>query len=134
MNSDSQARPRQLVAEAARSPLLLAGLISFAISVLMLAVPMFSLQVYDRVLGSGSQDTLIALTLITGVALAALGLLETVRTSVLARLSTRLGARLSPTLLAAGAQAGDPGQGLRDLTQLRQTLSGPALTAIVDAP
>ena len=134
MNSDSQARPRQLVAEAARSPLMLAGLISFAMSVLMLAVPMFSLQVYDRVLGSGSQDTLIALTLITGVALAALGLLETVRTSVLARLSTRLGARLSPTLLAAGAQAGDPGQGLRDLTQLRQTLSGPALTAIFDAP
>jgi len=123
-----------LVAGAARSPLVLAGLISFAISVLMLAVPMFSLQVYDRVLGSGSQDTLIALTLITGFALAALGLLETVRTSVLARLSTRLGARLSPMLLAAGAQAGDPGQGLRDLTQLRQTLSGPALTAIFDAP
>ena len=134
MNSDLQAKPRQLVAGAARSPLLLAGLISFAISVLMLAVPMFSLQVYDRVLGSGSQDTLIALTLITGCALVALGLLETVRTSVLARLSTRLGARLSPMLLAAGAQAGDPGQGLRDLTQLRQTLSGPALTAIFDAP
>ena len=134
MNSDLQAKPRQLVAGAARSPLILAGLISFAISILMLAVPMFSLQVYDRVLGSGSQDTLIALTLITGCALAALGLLETVRTSVLARLSPRLGARLSPMLLAAGAQAGDPGQGLRDLTQLRQTLSGPALTAIFDAP
>ena len=123
-----------MVAGAARSPLALAGLISFAISILMLAVPMFSLQVYDRVLGSGSQDTLLALVLITAFALAALGLLETVRTSVLARLSTRLGARLSPTLLAAGAQAGDPGQGLRDLTQLRQTLSGPALTAIFDAP
>ena len=72
--------------------------------------------------------------LITGLALMALGLLETVRTAVLARLSTRLGARLSPPLLAAGAQAGDPGQGLRDLTQLRQTMSGPALTAIFDAP
>ncbi|MGE3291358.1 MAG: type I secretion system permease/ATPase [Geminicoccaceae bacterium] len=134
MNNDLQAKPRQLVAGAARSPLVLAGLISFAISILMLAVPMFSLQVYDRVLGSGSNDTLIALTLITGVALTALGLLETVRTTVLARLSTRLGARLSPMLLAAGAEAGDPGQGLRDLTQLRQTLSGPALTAIFDAP
>ena len=100
----------------------------------MLSVPMFSLQVYDRVLGSGSQDTLLALVLIVAFALTALGLLETVRTSVLARLSTRLGSRLSPMLLAAGAQAGDPGQGLRDLTQLRQTLSGPALTAIFDAP
>lgn len=123
-----------MVAEAARSPLAIAGVISFAISVLMLAVPIFSLQVFDRVLGSGSRDTLIALVLITGFALVALGLLETVRTAVLARLSTRLGARLSPSLLAAGAQAGDPGQGLRDLTQLRQTLAGPALTAIFDAP
>jgi ATP-binding cassette subfamily C protein/ATP-binding cassette subfamily C exporter for protease/lipase/ATP-binding cassette subfamily C protein EexD len=123
-----------MVAEAARSPLAIAAVVSFAISVLMLAVPIFSLQVFDRVLGSGSRDTLVALVLITGLALTALGLLETVRTSVLARLSTRLGARLSPQLLAAGAQAGDPGQGLRDLTQLRQTLSGPALTAIFDAP
>ena len=127
-------QPRRMVAQAARSPLAIAGLISFAISVLMLAVPIFSLQVFDRVLGSGSRDTLIALVLITGLALTALGLLETVRTSVLARLSTRLGARLSPPLLAAGAQAGDPGQGLRDLTQLRQTLAGPTLTAIFDAP
>ena len=89
--------PRRMVAQAARSPLAIAGLISFAISVLMLAVPIFSLQVFDRVLGSGSRDTLIALVLITGLALMALGLLETVRTAVLARLSTRLGARLSPT-------------------------------------
>jgi PrtD family type I secretion system ABC transporter len=108
--------------------------VSFGISLLMLAVPIFSLQIYDRVLGSGSLDTLFALVLITSGALVALGLLETVRSSVLARLSTRLGARLSPTLLEAGAHAGDPGQGLRDLTQLRQTLSGPALTAIFDAP
>ena len=134
LNGSEQPSPRRLVASAARSPLALAGLISFAISILMLAVPMFSLQVYDRVLGSGSQDTLLALVLIVAFALTALGLLETVRTSVLARLSTRLGSRLSPMLLAAGAQAGDPGQGLRDLTQLRQTLSGPALTAIFDAP
>ena len=35
--------PGQQVATAARSPLALAGLISFAISILMLAVPMFSL-------------------------------------------------------------------------------------------
>ena len=62
---------------------------SFAISVLMLAVPIFSLQVYDRVLGSGSRDTLLALVLITSAALAALGMLETVRTWVLAENSAR---------------------------------------------
>jgi PrtD family type I secretion system ABC transporter len=119
---------------AARSPLLLAGAVSFGITLQMLAVPLFYLQVYDRVLGGGSRETLLALVLITGLALVALGLLETVRTSVLARLSTRLGSRLSGPLLAAGAHSGDPGQGLRDLTQLRQTLAGPALTALFDAP
>ena len=76
MNGSERPSPRRLVAGAARSPLALAGLISFAISILMLAVPMFSLQVYDRVLGSGSQDTLLALVLIVAFALAALGLLE----------------------------------------------------------
>lgn len=119
---------------AARAPLLLAAFLSSAIGVLMLAVPVFSLQVFDRVLGSGSRETLLALALVTAFALAVLGLLESVRGTVLARLSTRLGARLSGPLLAAGARTGDPGQGLRDLNQLRQTLAGPALPALFDAP
>ena len=101
---------------------------------LMLAVPVFSLQVFDRVLGSGSRETLLVLLAIACLALLALGLLDMVRTAVLARLSTRLGVRLSGSLLATGAQAGDPGQGLRDLTQVRQALAGPALIAIFDAP
>lgn len=126
--------PGQLVGPTARSPLALAAGISMGIGILMLAVPLFSLQVYDRVLGSGSRETLLALVLITAMALVALGLLEALRAAVLARLSTRLGARLSGPLLAAGAVAGDPGQGLRDLTLLRQALSGPALAAIFDAP
>lgn len=126
--------PRHLVGPAVRSPLALAAGISMGIGVLMLSVPLFSLQVYDRVLGSGSRETLLALVLIAAAALIALGVLEALRAAVLARLSTRLGARLSGPLLAAGAVAGDPGQGLRDLTLLRQALSGPALTAIFDAP
>lgn len=134
MAAHSSNRPRAAFHAAARAPVALAAVVSSGIGVLMLAVPIFSLQVYDRVLGSGSRETLLALTLVTAGALLTLGLLEAVRGSVLARLSTRLGSRLSGPLLAAGAQAGDPGQGLRDLTQLRQTLSGPALTALFDAP
>lgn len=126
--------PNRAFRSAASAPLALSGVVSLAIGLLMLAVPLFSLQVYDRVLGSGSRETLLALTLITAGALVTLGLLETIRSSVLARLSTRLGSRLAGPLLSAGAAAGDPGQGLRDLTQLRQTLSGPALTALFDAP
>src|SRR4051794_589491 len=93
--------PAQAFLAAARSPLGLAAAVSFAISVLMLAVPLFSLQIYDRVLGSGSRETLLALCLITALALLALGMLDMVRTMVLARMSTRLGSRLSVRLLAA---------------------------------
>jgi PrtD family type I secretion system ABC transporter len=134
MAAERPLSPAQAFLAAARSPLGLAAAVSFAISVLMLAVPLFSLQIYDRVLGSGSRETLLALCLITALALLALGLLDMVRTMVLARMSTRLGSRLSGRLLAAGALVGDPGQGLRDLTQLRQTLSGPALSALFDTP
>ena len=126
--------PRQMIGRAAWSPLALAGGVSMAISVLMLSVPMFSLQVYDRVLGSGSRETLLALLLITGAGAGGTGLAGDHPRQRLARLSTRLGARLSTPLLAAGARSGDPGQGLRDLTQLRQMLAGPALTAMFDAP
>ena len=100
MRAEPASTPGRMVLDAARSPLGVAAIISFAISVLMLSVPMFSLQVYDRVLGSGSVDTLLALVLITGFALTTLGMLESVRTAVLARLSTRLGARLSTRMLA----------------------------------
>ncbi len=131
---DSPGSPRQVVIQAARSPLALAAAISIGIGLLMLAVPLFSLQVYDRVLSSGSRETLAALAAMTLLALLVLGLLEVLRASILARLSTRLGTRLAASLLAAGAVAGDPGQGLRDLTRLRGVLSGPALTAMFDAP
>ncbi|MFO1072645.1 MAG: type I secretion system permease/ATPase [Geminicoccaceae bacterium] len=134
MAAEPAKTPGRIVLEATRSPLLLAGLVSGAIGLLMLSVPMFSLQIYDRVLGSGSRETLLALSLVAGTALSVLGVLESIRGAVLARMSTRLGSRLAGPLLAAGAQAGDPGQGLRDLSQLRQTLSGPALMALFDAP
>lgn len=134
MSAERPYSPGQAFLAAAWSPLVLAGCISFATSMLMLAVPLFSLQLYDRVLGSGSRETLLVLVLMAAFALLSLGMLDAVRTAVLSRMSTRLGSRLSGPLLAAGALTGDPGQGLRDLTQLRQTLSGPALSALFDAP
>ena len=58
---------------------------SFALNLLMLAVPLYSMQIYDRVLGSGRVETLLLLSLIAGVSLLALGAFEMVRTSLLAR-------------------------------------------------
>jgi PrtD family type I secretion system ABC transporter len=113
---------------------------SFAINLLMLASPLYMLQVYDRVLTSQSMDTLLWLTVIIGVALLTMGVLEAVRTSLMVRLSSWLEVKLSGTLLGAsvfghlryGAQADV--QGLRDLATFRTFFTGPGVFPIMDFP
>src|SRR5262245_32968885 len=60
---------------------------SCVINILVLAVPLYMLQVYDRVLSSRSEETLILLTLIAVVALAAYGALDALRLRLLTRVS-----------------------------------------------
>ncbi len=108
---------------------------SFALNVLILAVPLYSQQLFGRVLGSGSVETLILLSLITGVALVTLGLFEMVRTSLLARAASGFEQTLARPLVEATARhGGQAGSGLRELGQLRSALTGPAATALFDAP
>ncbi|HYG88267.1 MAG TPA: type I secretion system permease/ATPase [Azospirillum sp.] len=108
---------------------------SFALNLLMLAVPLYSMQLYDRVLGSGSIETLILLSLMTAAALAAFGAFEMVRTCLLARLASRFEAVLTRPTVEQTAQLGGSGAlGLRDLAQVRQALTGPAMAALFDAP
>jgi PrtD family type I secretion system ABC transporter len=110
------------------------------INFLMLAAPIYSLQVFDRVLTSRSTDTLVFLTLLIIVALVALGGLEIARGRILTELGSWFERSLSPVLLErlirASATKGEalPIQGLRDLEQVRGFLSGPATKALMDAP
>src|SRR5215469_14092622 len=60
-------------------------LFSLFINVLMFVSPLYMLQLYDRVLSSRSEGTLISLTVIAAALLAVYGLLEMVRTKVLVR-------------------------------------------------
>ena len=52
------------------------ALFGLFINVLFLASPLYLMQIFDRVLGSGHIETLIALTIIVAVALLAMGVLE----------------------------------------------------------
>lgn len=118
------------------------GVIGFSLftSLLMLTGPIYMLQVYDRVLGSGSIPTLMGLTVMILVLYAGLGFLEWVRNSVLSRAASKFEDTLSDeTLKATLYQAiNDPGQSgdrpLRDLRLLRRFVSGTAVTAAFDAP
>lgn len=111
------------------------------INLLMLLPAVYMLQVYDRVLTSGSESTLLMLTMIALFLFIVMGGLEWVRTQMLiiagTRLDQMLGARIfdgvhEQTVASGGRIA--TAQPLGDLLQLRQFLTGPGLFAFFDAP
>ena len=116
------------------------GGFSFVINALLLTVPIYMLQIYDRVLTSRSFDTLILLTVLAVGLLLTIGLLEFTRLRLLTRVGTLIDARLNLALFAAlvgaqlGGQAQSGSQPLRDLDTLRGYLSGHGLLAFFDAP
>ena len=113
-----------------------AAAVSAVISVLMLTGSIYMLQVYDRVLASGSLPTLLGLFVIVVVLYGFLGLFDFLRARMLSRLAIRLEAQLAPEAfqgwLAAGRQGAD--QPLRDLEALRGFLSGPTMPGLFDLP
>ena len=96
-------RTQQLLTEtlaAIRGVFLVVVLFSLCINVLMLAAPVYMMQVFDRVLSSRSTDTLMLLTLIIGMALIAMAGLDAVRGNIMAKVGAWLDKRLAGTVLA----------------------------------
>ncbi|MEN0105120.1 MAG: type I secretion system permease/ATPase [Pseudomonas sp.] len=116
------------------------GLFTAVINLLMLAPALYMLQVYDRVLASGNEMTLVMLSLMVVGLFAFMGVLEWVRSLVVIRLGTQMDMRLNQRVFAASFEAGlqagkgNAGQALSDLTALRQFATGNALFAFFDAP
>ncbi len=102
---------------------------SFAINLLVLSVPLFMIQVFDRVLASHSRETLAVLAIGTVVALTVMALLELVRGRILVRTGLRLEQDLGSELVAA-ERCGHVG----DVARLRAFLSGPAVPMLLDLP
>ncbi len=137
--SDWQKTPVKRALAACRGAFWAVALFSLAINLLMLAAPLYMMQVFDRVLASRSIETLIALTVVTAGAFLALALLEIVRSRVLLRISTRLGRSLSGEALGAAIGGALQGvghgvQGVRDVSQIRNFLTGPGIFPLFDAP
>ncbi len=122
-----------------RNSFLFAGFFSLFINLLMLAPAIYMLQLYDRVLSSGSHSTLLMLTLLVLGLFAIMGILEALRSRILVRVSARmdmlLNQRLFDAMFDANLRGRGPGsQPLDDLTNLRQFLTGNALFGFFDAP
>lgn len=122
----------------ARSALLKAFVFSGFINVLMMATPLFTLQVFETVVPLGSIETLVIITVITGIALLALAGLEIVRDLILARAGGWLDQELGEFMLENGLKVGQPGselrQDVRALETLRGFVSSPAIMPFFDGP
>lgn len=121
-----------------RKLFLTVGIFSFFINLAMLNGPLFMLQVYDRVLTSQSQDTLLFLTILAIGILVVQSLLEISRSDLLIRAGAKLDRDLSAETFGLSLDASNKtmssAQGLRDLDAVRGFLSGPGLIALFDAP
>ena len=116
------------------------GVFSAIINLIMLVPSIYMLQVYDRVLPSRNEITLLMLTLIMLGAYLFMSALEFVRSFVLVRVGAKLDMQLNKRVYTAAFEqnlkrgGGNAGQALADLTNLRQFLTGNALFAFFDAP
>ncbi|ELX10621.1 type I secretion system ATPase PrtD [Janthinobacterium sp. HH01] len=116
------------------------GAFSAITNMLMLAPSLYMLQVYDRVLASRNEITLLMLTLMILGAYLAMTALELVRSFVLVRVGAKFDMELNKRVYTAAFEqnlrrsGGNAGQALQDLTNVRQFLTGNALFAFFDAP
>ena len=124
----------------AKKYLAIAVCFSFFINLLVLTVPLYMLQVFDRVLTSRSSDTLLSLTVIAIIALVSLAILDAARAHVVARLGYWMDLQVSPTVIEGCLKntLTNPGytsvQGLRDVANVRNMLASSAATAVLDLP
>ena len=116
------------------------GVFSAVINMLMLMPAIYMLQLYDSVLTSRNEMTLFMLTLIMLGAYIFMGSLEYVRSFVLIRVGAQFDMKLNKRVYTAAFEQslkqgdGNAGQALKDLTSIRQFLTGNALFAFFDAP
>ncbi|MGH1462407.1 MAG: type I secretion system permease/ATPase [Neptuniibacter sp.] len=117
------------------------GFFSMFINFLMIVPAMYMLQIYDRVITGGSESTLLMLTLIMVMLLVSMGGLEFARSRMLVRISARIDQQLAEKVynasfkqaLYTGGQNNNA-QPIKDLTGLRQFLTGSGPFAFFDAP
>lgn len=120
--------------------LIVVAIFSMVANLMMLAPTLYMLQVYDRVLSSRSELTLIVISAITLFLFAVMAFAEWSRSRVLVRAGIRMDEVLAAKVFRASFDAhlavpvAAPGRPMRDLTELRQFLTGNGIIAAFDTP
>lgn len=113
---------------------------SFFINLLMFVSPLYMLQIYDRVITSRSEMTLLALTVLAGVLILVYALLEMLRSKLLVRAGLLFDEKLADPVFYAVHRgnlrhpSANHVQCLRDVDTVREFMTGSGLIAFCDAP
>ena len=142
MRKHALSQRSELVATLARykREFLMVGLLSLVTNLLALTPSLYMLQVFDRVMASRSELTLIAVSLITLFLFVMMGLAEWLRSMLLVRLGLRLdeafGHRVFDASFEARLNRGErnPARAFADLTNLRQFITSNGVIALFDLP
>ncbi len=124
---------------ASKRAFIAAGIFSMVINLLMLTGPIFMLQVYDRVMASGSIPTLVVLFAMTVMLYLVLGLLELARSRIIVRIGVDVDRRIGARVFQAAIQRSvttpeSSAHIMRELEHLRSFIAGPGPLTFFDAP
>lgn len=133
-----QSKLRKVLAQC-KSSFISVTVFSCFVNLLQLTIPLYMLQVFDRVLASQGYDTLIFLTILAVFALMIMGVLDAVRSRVLIKVSHWLDNKLSPEAFVRSTETVTQGnpythQSMVDVAKLRDFLCGNDILSMVDAP
>jgi ATP-binding cassette subfamily C exporter for protease/lipase len=143
MLDNSQASTRGEIAQAVwslRGAWLVVAIFSLVANVMMLAPTLYMLQVFDRVMVSYSEWTLLVVSLITLLLFAAMAFSDGMRARLLVRIGVRLNQAIAHRVFAASfarsvrGRQQQPAQPFADWTELRQFLTGQSIVAFFDLP
>jgi PrtD family type I secretion system ABC transporter len=138
--TDGEAGPLKRALKLGTRPMLFAALFSLVSNLLYLALPIYTNQVYSRVLSSHSGSTLWVLTIGVAFVFIVSGIIDNYRAQVLNSFSVVFDQQLASQTFSAlfdavvRRQGGSQAQALRDLDTVRQSIAGPAIGVLFDLP
>ena len=117
------------------------GIFSTVVNLLMLTAPLYMLQIYDRVIPSRSEETLLGLTVLVTLLYLIMGMLDYVRGRVAARIGATVQDRLDARVFSASlrravlsSERSKPSTGLKDLEAVQRGAGAPVVLAGIDMP
>ncbi len=121
-----------------RRAVFVAFLFSGCINVLMLATPLYTLQIFENVVPVGSIETLLVLSAIVAAAVFAMALIEIARDRIMLRAGVWIDHELGQHILENGLKSHTSPSDLKAeanaLARLRAFLTSPAMMPLFDAP